>query len=45
LVHNDLGPEHVLVDEETTLPIELIDFESAWVGDPAIDFVGLMRLA
>jgi aminoglycoside 2''-phosphotransferase len=41
LVHNDLGLEHVLVDEETTLPIGLIDFESAWIGDPAIDFVGL----
>ena len=41
LVHNDLGPEHVLVDEKTTLPIGLIDFESALVGDPAIDFVGL----
>lgn len=41
LIHNDLGPEHILIDPTTGLPTGLIDFESAWVGDPAIDFVPL----
>ncbi len=36
LIHNDLGPEHVLVDE-TGDPTGLIDFEDASVGDPAVD--------
>jgi aminoglycoside 2''-phosphotransferase len=44
LIHNDLGPEHILVDETTGMPTGLIDFESAWIGDPAIDFVPLRAL-
>jgi len=36
LVHNDLGPEHVLVDDGGA-PTGLIDFEDASVGDPAVD--------
>lgn len=40
LVHADLGPEHVLIHEETLEPVGLIDFGDATIGDPAIDFVG-----
>lgn len=42
LVHRDLGAEHVLVDPATRRPVGLIDFEDAAVGDPAIDFAGLL---
>ena len=42
LVHNDLGLEHLLVDHGTAEPTGIIDFESAWIGDPAIDFVPLV---
>jgi aminoglycoside phosphotransferase (APT) family kinase protein len=38
LVHNDLGPEHILVHEDA---VGFIDFGDASVGDPAVDFVGL----
>lgn len=41
-VHNDLGLEHVLVDQHTREPVALIDFEDATVGDPAVDFVPLV---
>lgn len=41
LVHRDLAPEHVLVDERGGV-VGLIDFEDAAVGDPAIDFAGLL---
>ncbi len=40
LVHCDLGTDHILVDPATSLPMGIIDFEDATVGDPAIDFVG-----
>ena len=36
LVHNDLGPEHVLVGAG------IIDFEDATVGDPAVDIAPLV---
>lgn len=43
LVHNDLGPEHLLVrpsaSEEPALA--LIDFEDATIGDPAVDLTFL----
>jgi aminoglycoside 2''-phosphotransferase len=42
LVHNDLGPEHVLLDESTGAPCGLIDFEDATVGDPAVDVAPLV---
>lgn len=42
LVHCDLGSEHILVDPDTGTPVGLLDFEDATVGDPAIDFVGLL---
>lgn len=40
LVHRDLGTEHILCDDGGT-PTGVIDFETATLGDPAIDFVGL----
>ena len=39
LVHADLGVEHVLVEDSHFVGI--IDWETACLGDPAIDFVGL----
>jgi aminoglycoside phosphotransferase (APT) family kinase protein len=45
LVHADLGPVHVLVDEKTGGPVGIIDFEEADVGDPAMDLMPTMRLA
>lgn len=42
LIHNDLGPVHVLVDEVTARPVGLIDFEDASVGDPAVDLTPLV---
>lgn len=41
-IHNDLGLEHVLIDQHTRDPVALIDFEDATVGDPAVDFVPLV---
>lgn len=41
LVHRDLAPEHVLVNERGGV-VGLIDFEDAAVGDPAIDFAGML---
>lgn len=42
LVHRDLGAVHILIDDATGRPSGMIDFETAAVGDPAIDFVGLL---
>jgi aminoglycoside phosphotransferase (APT) family kinase protein len=44
LVHNDLGPEHILLSEASSLPVGIIDFESSWIGDPAVDLVPLVAL-
>ena len=43
LVHGDLAAEHLLVDDEHRDLLGVIDWGDAAVGDPAIDFVGLMR--
>jgi aminoglycoside 2''-phosphotransferase len=43
LVHGDLAAEHLLVDDEHRDLLAVIDWGDAAVGDPAIDFVGLMR--
>src|SRR5438093_1274765 len=40
-VHYDLWLEHILGDEVSATRVGMIDFESAWVGDPAVDFVPL----
>ncbi len=43
LVHNDLGPEHVLIRcDGAAPPVALLDFEDATVGDPAVDFTPLV---
>lgn len=42
LVHRDLGPEHILCDPETGALNGIIDWTDASLGDPAIDFAGLM---
>ena len=41
LIHNDLGPVHLLVGD-TGQPVGLIDFEDAWLGDPATDLTPLV---
>lgn len=41
VVHNDLGPCHVLVDA-AGLPSGVIDWSDAALGDPASDFVGVL---
>ena len=43
LVHDDLGPEHLLVDDAGR-PVGIIDFEDATIGDPAVDVVPLTVL-
>ena len=43
LVHLDLGHEHLLVDEGATTLLSALDFGDAAIGDPAIDFVCLVR--
>lgn len=43
LVHGDLAPEHVLVSDDGRI-VGLIDLEDATVGDPAVDFAGLLPL-
>lgn len=54
LIHGDIGPYHLLVDEATTTLTGILDFGVAGVGDPASDialvlqnygesFVGIMR--
>lgn len=42
LVHRDLGTEHIRVAAGTNTPHGIIDFETATVGDAAIDFVGIL---
>jgi aminoglycoside phosphotransferase (APT) family kinase protein len=41
LIHNDLGPVHVLLGRDD-LPAGIIDFEDAWLGDPATDLTPLV---
>lgn len=43
LVHRDLAAEHILVDDGGHV-VGLIDFEDAAIGDPAIDFAGLLAV-
>lgn len=42
LVHGDLNPDNMLVDEGGRLA-GVIDWEDATAGDPAVDFAGLLR--
>ena len=42
LVHDDLGLEHLIVDEDRRV-VGMIDFEDATVGDPQVDLVPLVH--
>ena len=44
LTHGDLGPEHVLVQPQTHALSGVIDFGDVVVGDPALDFAGMIVL-
>lgn len=41
LVHNDLLPEHILLNRETREVSAIIDWSDTALGDPAVDFAGL----
>jgi aminoglycoside phosphotransferase (APT) family kinase protein len=41
LVHNDLWPEHVLIDPRNGGLVGVIDWGDTCIGDPAADFAGL----
>ena len=41
IVHGDLVPEHILIDEETGQLSGIIDFGDVALGDPAQDLAGL----
>jgi aminoglycoside 2''-phosphotransferase len=41
LVHGDLLPEHLIIDEKSNTIKGIIDWTDARFGDPAADFVGL----
>jgi aminoglycoside phosphotransferase (APT) family kinase protein len=43
LCHNDLGAEHLLVDEMTSAVTGIIDWSDAALGDPALDFARIYR--
>jgi len=42
LVHCDLGCEHIFCDPERGMLTGVIDWGDATIGDPALDFVGLL---
>jgi aminoglycoside phosphotransferase (APT) family kinase protein len=44
-IHNDICPEHLLVDPATGRLTGLIDFADAMVGEVVLDFVGLIGIA
>lgn len=43
-IHKDVCPEHLLVAKDTGRLTGLIDFTDAMVGDPVLDFVGLIGI-
>ena len=43
LIHGDLGGEHILLDRVTGTLAGVIDWGDACVGDPALDFAGLLH--
>jgi aminoglycoside phosphotransferase (APT) family kinase protein len=43
-IHNDICPDHVIVDPDTGHLNGLIDFGDAMAGDPVLDFVGLIGI-
>lgn len=44
LIHGDLSPEHMLVDPANGVLTGVIDWGDAGIGDPALDFAGLLGL-
>jgi aminoglycoside 2''-phosphotransferase len=44
LIHADLAPEHILCDPQAGNITGVIDWEDAALGDPALDFAGLLSL-
>lgn len=44
-IHNDICPEHVIVDGTTGRLTGLIDFTDSLVGEVVLDFVGLIGIA
>jgi aminoglycoside phosphotransferase (APT) family kinase protein len=42
LIHDDLAPEHLLVDPETGNLLGILDWSDALLGDPARDFTPLV---
>ena len=44
-VHNDICPDHLIVDATTGRLTGLIDFTDALVGEVVLDFVGLIGIA
>ena len=44
-IHNDICPDHLLVDPATGRLSGLIDFTDAMVGEVVLDFVGLIGIA
>ena len=44
LTHSDFGPDHVLIQPETLKVSGVIDFGDVVLGDPALDFAGLLAL-
>ena len=43
LVHADLDPAHIICDYDRGLVAGIIDWSDAGIGDPAIDFAGLLH--
>jgi aminoglycoside 2''-phosphotransferase len=41
-IHGDLGVEHILIDPGRDCLVGVIDWGDAQVGDPALDFTGLL---
>jgi len=41
-IHNDICPDHLIVDPGTGRLVGLIDFTDAMTGEPVLDFVGLI---
>lgn len=44
LIHSDICPDHLLVDPHTGRLTGVIDWTDATVGDPVLDFVGLIGI-
>jgi aminoglycoside 2''-phosphotransferase len=42
LIHSDLGIEHILIDPASDRLVGVIDWGDARIGDPALDFTGLL---